>query len=111
VGARLREEKEAKQVLADLEKLDPDSSDFDTKLRGLQKSVIAHAGAEEREEFARLGNQLEPARLVRMRKAVEFTEAVAPTRPHPGVESPLANLLVGPFASMIDRTRDAFSRD
>jgi hypothetical protein len=44
-----------------------------------------------------------------MRKAVEFAEKVAPTRPHPGVESASGNVLAGPFAAMIDRTRDAFS--
>jgi hemerythrin superfamily protein len=110
VSARLREEKEAKQVLTELEKLDPDSTEFTTKFVGLQKSVVAHATAEEHEEFARLGSQLKPEQLERMRKAVEFAEAVAPTRPHAGIESSLGNLLVGPFASMIDRTRDAFSR-
>jgi hypothetical protein len=44
-----------------------------------------------------------------MRAAVEFAEAVAPTRPHAGVESATANLLAGPFAAMLDRTRDAIS--
>jgi hypothetical protein len=34
---------------------------------------------------------------------------MAPTRPHPGVESAAANILVGPFAAMLDRTRDAIS--
>jgi hypothetical protein len=44
-----------------------------------------------------------------MQRAVNFMESVAPTRPHPGVESATANLLVGPFASMLDRARDALS--
>jgi hemerythrin superfamily protein len=109
VSARLREENEAKKVLAELEKLNVDSTEFDSKFRALEKAVIAHADAEEREEFSRLGAELEPARLERMRKAVEFAEKVAPTRPHPGVESAAANLLVGPFASMIDRARDAIA--
>ena len=33
--------------------------------------------------------------------------AIAPTRPHAGVESQLANLVAGPFAAMLDRARDA----
>jgi hypothetical protein len=44
-----------------------------------------------------------------MRTAVKLAEAVAPTRPHAGVESPMANLLVGPFAAMLDRARDTIS--
>jgi hypothetical protein len=51
---------------------------------------------------------LEPERLERMRKAAELAEKLAPTRPHPGVTRTL-NLLAGPFASMLDRARDAFA--
>lgn len=36
-------------------------------------------------------------------------ESVSPTRPHAGVESDTAHLLVGPFAAMVDRARDAIS--
>jgi hypothetical protein len=42
-----------------------------------------------------------------MAMAVQAAEALAPTRPHPGVESAKANLVAGPFASMLDRARDA----
>ena len=41
-----------------------------------------------------------------MAKAVQAAEAIAPTRPHPGVESAKLNFAVGPFASMLDRARD-----
>jgi hypothetical protein len=109
VDARLREEREAKKVLADLEKLDVDSIAFDTKIRLLKNSVIAHAPADEAQEFEPLGAVLEPERLAKMRRAAEVAEAIAPTRPHPGIESASANILVGPFASMLDRARDAIS--
>jgi hypothetical protein len=49
------------------------------------------------------------AKLKRMKKAVELAESIAPTRPHPGIESAAGNLLAGPFVSMVDRTRDALS--
>ncbi|MDF2695694.1 MAG: hemerythrin [Labilithrix sp.] len=107
IEARLREENAAKKALAELEKLDIDSSEFEAKFEALAEDVIAHAEAEEREEFARLAIQLEPDRLDQMRRAVELAESVAPTRPHAGVESQAANLFVGPFAAMIDRARDA----
>lgn len=108
VKARLAEEKAAKTALAELETLDVDSADFEAKLRALETNVVAHAEAEERDEFDRLGAELDPTRLARMRRAAELAERVAPTRPHPGVESALANVIVGPFASVIDRARDLF---
>lgn len=109
VEARLHEEQEAKRVLAELEKLDVDTVEFETKCAELARSVTAHAEAEERYEFEPLGERLDQPRLERMRKAVTFAESVAPTRPHAGVESATANLLIGPFASMLDRARDAIS--
>jgi hypothetical protein len=68
--------------------------------------VLAHAQAEESEEFDDLGLELDEDRLVTMRKLFQLAEAVAPTRPHAGVESALANTLAGPFASILDRVRD-----
>jgi hypothetical protein len=38
--------------------------------------------------------------------AVRAAEAIAPTRPHPGVQSAKANLLLGPPSAIMDRTRD-----
>jgi hemerythrin superfamily protein len=107
VKARLKEENEAKKVLTELEKLSPRSAEFETKLRALQAAVLAHAESEEREEFAALSDKLDTSRLEKMRKAAEFAESIAPTRPHAGVESAMANLLIGPFAAMVDRVRDA----
>jgi hemerythrin superfamily protein len=109
VDARLREENEAKKALTKLETLDVDSSEFELQFGMLKDDVIEHAQSEEAEEFERLGSVLDPARLERMRKAVELAESVAPTRPHAGIESATANLLVGPFAAMVDRSRDALS--
>lgn len=109
VKARLQEENEAKKVLSELEDLDVDSPEFERQLTLLQSSVLLHAEAEERNEFDRLGDILPQDQLDRMRKAAEFAESVAPTRPHPGVESATANVLAGPFASMLDRARDAIS--
>jgi Hemerythrin HHE cation binding domain len=109
VEARLREENSAKQVLTALEDLDVDSTEFATQFATLETSVIAHASSEEREEFAMLAGVLNQEQLTRMRKAVNLVEGMAPTRPHAGVESATANMLAGPFASMIDRVRDAIS--
>ena len=107
VDQRLEEEHEAKTVLQKLEKLDVDSAEFTRHLTELRDAVIDHAEREEKDEFAKLGQELSGDALERMGRAVKLAEAVAPTRPHAGVESQVANLTAGPFAAMMDRARDA----
>ena len=109
VEKRLREENEGKRALAELETLDVDSAAFVTKFHVFQGKVLAHAESEEKEEFEQLAGVLDAEKLERMRKAVEFAESFAPTRPHAGIEGQAANMLVGPFASMVDRARDAIA--
>jgi hemerythrin superfamily protein len=109
VDARLKEEHEAKQQLTKLESMDIGSPEFLTELKLFQQAVIDHAEHEEVEEFDKLQAELNAADLKRMAGAVRAAEAIAPTRPHAGVESAVANFAVGPFASMLDRARDAIS--
>jgi hemerythrin superfamily protein len=109
VAARLREEYEAKTALVELETMKVDSEEFDLKLRALETAVKDHAKKEEELEFDRLETTLDEDRLLRMRRAMEVAESLAPTRPHPGLESQAANMLMGPFASMMDRARDAMT--
>jgi hemerythrin superfamily protein len=106
VKARLSEEHEAKTVLQKLEKLDVDSKEFTHTLIALRDAVLDHAEHEERDEFTRLGEQLSSDELENMGRAAKLAAAIAPTRPHPGVESQVANLVAGPFAAMLDRARD-----
>lgn len=80
---------------------------FTKQLSELRDAVLEHAEHEEREEFARLRDALTAEELERLTRTVKLAESVAPTRPHPGVESRMANVLVGPFAAMMDRARDA----
>jgi hemerythrin superfamily protein len=107
VDARLQEEHEAKEALAELEKLGVDTPEFESNLQTLQRDVLEHAEAEEQQEFAKLEAELDDEQLHRMRNAVKMAETMAPTRPHAGVESATANALAGPFAMMLDRARDA----
>jgi hemerythrin superfamily protein len=109
VSARLEEERAAKATLAELEKLDVDSAEFAAEFAAFHADVLAHAGAEETQEFPALTVELDENQLRHMRAAAKLAEALAPTRPHPGIESAAANLLVGPFAAMLDRARDAIS--
>lgn len=109
VDARLTEEHAAKEQLSKLESMDVESKEFLTELTKFRDAVIDHADNEENEEFNKLQRKLDSDDLGRMAKAVQAAEAIAPTRPHAGVESAKANFAVGPFASMLDRARDLIS--
>ncbi|MEN3223845.1 hemerythrin [Mycobacterium vulneris] len=106
VDARLHEEHAAKEQLSKLESMDVESDEFITELAKFREAVVDHAEREEHEEFDKLHRKLDADDLERMVKAVQAAEAIAPTRPHPGVESAGLNFAVGPFASMLDRARD-----
>ena len=106
VDARLQEEHDAKQKLSKLESMDISSKRFIDELTKFRDAVVDHAEHEENEEFDKLRRKLDSNDRERMAKAVLAAEAIAPTRPHPGVESATANFAVGPFASMLDRARD-----
>ena len=106
VDARLEEEHEAKELLSTIEKLDITSQQFIDELTKLRDAVLDHAAHEEKFEFPKLQQELNADERKRLTSAVQAAEAIAPTRPHPGVESPLLNFAVGPFASMLDRARD-----
>lgn len=107
VDARLEEERSAKEKLSELESMDMASQKFLDELIAFRDTIISHAEAEEQEEFTKLQRKLEGDDLKRMAAAVRAAQAIAPTRPHPGVESAKLNFAVGPFASMLDRARDA----
>jgi hemerythrin superfamily protein len=110
VEARLEEEHGAKELLSQIEKLDITSQVFIDELGKLREAVLEHAQQEEIDEFPVLQRELDVDDLKRMTLAVRAAEAIAPTRPHPGVESAKLNFAVGPFASMLDRARDAIQQ-
>jgi hemerythrin superfamily protein len=107
VRARLGEERRAKELLTTLMRIGPDADGFDTLLTQLREDVLAHAEHEEHEEFPLLRAAHSPERLRAMAATARIAESIAPTRPHPGVESATANLLLGPPAAIMDRARDA----
>jgi hemerythrin superfamily protein len=107
VDARLAEEHDAKKILAKLDRMDIADADFTPTLAQLRSAVLEHAEHEERDEFPLLRRENDEATLALMGRALLAAEALAPTHPHPGVESMTANLVVGPAASLVDRTRDA----
>jgi hemerythrin superfamily protein len=108
--ARFAEENEAKEVLARLEKMDVTSAEFESTFRAFRQSVLDHAQAEERDEFPLLRRDHDADTLRKARDRIERAEKMAPTHPHPSARSTTANYVAGPFAAMLDRARDAFSR-
>ncbi|MDG9717245.1 hemerythrin domain-containing protein [Streptomyces sp. DH24] len=107
VEDRLAEEKAAKEALAALDETDTDDPDFLPRLKALRRDVQEHARAEERYEFTHIYRSTDATDLAAMAKAIKAAEAVAPTRPHPGVQSGAANMALGPVAALMDRTKDA----
>jgi hemerythrin superfamily protein len=109
--ARNAEEKEANEVLAELEDLDPATESFMAKLEAFEKSVDEHAEAEETEEFPRVLAACDEEKRQKMGKRLLSVQGMAPTHPHPmAAGSPAGQLVTGPFAAMIDRVRDALTR-
>jgi hemerythrin superfamily protein len=107
---RNQEEREANQVLADLERLDPQSDAFLTQLKTFEQAVDAHAEAEESQEFPRVLATLDTEERRKLGDRLRSVQKLAPTHPHPSVAgSPVGQALTGPFASMVDRVRDAIS--
>lgn len=111
VDQRLHEEDEAKKVLAQLDDMHVDDDEFDALLAELKASVLAHAEAEEREELPLLRERCSAEDLDRMARALLAVEAIAPTHPHPRVgSSAKQQLMAGPLASVLDRTRDLVTK-
>ncbi|HEY0637070.1 MAG TPA: hemerythrin domain-containing protein [Pseudonocardiaceae bacterium] len=110
VDDRLAEEHAAKKMLSRLEDTDPDGPEFGPLLAGLRQAVLTHANAEETHEFRYLRRSVDAEQLRALVPVVRAAEAMAPTHPHPGVESAKANLVAGPVAAVFDRARDLVRR-
>ncbi|GAB3866913.1 hemerythrin domain-containing protein [Nocardioides maradonensis] len=109
--ARVDEEAEATKVLAELERMDSGSAEFHALLTELQKSVDAHAEAEERDEFPAILAGCTAEERQSMGRMLLATEDLAPTRPHPRTAGhTIATVLTLPLAAIVDRTKDAISQ-
>lgn len=107
-NARISEESQAEELLKEMESLDSDSAEFTAKLATLRQEVESHAAAEETQEFPKVAEKESPQRLEQMARVYETAKKAAPTRPHPSTpNTPVANMLTGPFAAVLDRARDA----
>lgn len=84
VGARLTEERRAKELLAQLDEVGPEAPEFRRTLIALRNLVLMHAKKEERYEFRQLRHTTDLDTRRRLADAVRAAEMAAPSRPHPG---------------------------
>ena len=110
VDNRLQEEEEAKELLSRLDDMDVTTPEFSRELDRLRAAVFAHAAAEERYEFSELKACTSDAERKAMAVGVKAAEAIAPTHPHPGIESATGNILMGPPIAIMDRARDVIRK-
>lgn len=106
--ARNAEEKRAATLLADLEDQGTDSAEFLMGLAELRVAVEEHALMEERTELPRIVAEADMEERAMLGRRLIQAEKLAPTHAHPTTTgSTAATMLVGPFASMLDRVKDA----
>ncbi len=106
--ARVDEESKSKELLSDLEKMGVDHAEFDARFAHLRSEVLAHAEREEQEEHPKLEQAVDEEKLRQLAGVFRAAESMAPTHPHPkGPDTALGNMVVGPFAAIADRARDA----
>jgi hypothetical protein len=93
---RVDEEHAAADLLTTLEGLDVESTEFETKFRGLQQAVLSHAETEELTEFAALQGEFDPSDMPRIQQAVRE------------IETDITAMDV-PFRTMYERSLQALS--
>jgi len=95
-------------MLTALEAVNVSSAEFDRRFAEFEQVVLDHAEREEQEEFPPVRARESQSTLVGMGAVLLAAEKTAPTHPHPSTAgSPIAQWTVGPWASVIDRVRDA----
>lgn len=109
--ARIREQSEAEEKLAELEKMDSTTPEFRSQLVQLRGEVLQHAELEEQEVLPPLEQHATEQRLEEIGERYEKAMASAPTHPHPHApDTPPGNVVLGPVAAIADRVRDAMRK-
>jgi len=106
VADRVEEEREVNRMLVALDALGPQDPAFEDLFARFRTALLAHADKEESSEFAGLRSATRPAERTAMAAAIRVAASLAPTHPHPGLETAPRALLVGTPLAMIDRARD-----
>lgn len=108
VAHAIDEHDRLKQVLADLDGLDPSDDRFLGGFQLARQLVEEHVGEEESDLLPKLRDRGDPEDLQKMGAAMQVAKRIAPTHPHPHAPStPPGNLVLGPVVALVDRVRDA----
>ncbi|EXG80691.1 hypothetical protein [Cryptosporangium arvum] len=100
VNSLLGQERHGTELLAELDRLDPASPEFDKRFTRLAVEIIAHADHEELEEFPVVRERLDLDERLRMGHALRVAEAAAPRHPQPAA-TPAS------VGAIVDRVRTA----
>jgi hemerythrin superfamily protein len=106
--ARIAEQAEAEQRLAELDRFRSDTAEFHTTFTQLRGSVLDHAALEESDVIPLLSSALSEEEAGEMGRRYVSARSSAPTHPHPSApDTPPANTVAGPIVALFDRIRDA----
>ncbi len=103
----LEEHHVVKQLLAEIEKMDPEMDRFEAKVTVLIENVRHHIEEEEGEMFPRARKALTAEELVEIGEGLEALKPMAPTRPHPNAPDQPPGNLANLGVAQMDRARDA----
>lgn len=101
----VHEHQELKELLADIESMDPGDAGFDAKVAAARASFKEHIAEEEGQVFPRLEQELDRSTLDDLGQKIQSKWDGAPTHPHPN--QPPANKASGPVVGLVDKARDA----
>jgi iron-sulfur cluster repair protein YtfE (RIC family) len=103
----IHEHQEMKRLLSDIEKLDATKAESSRMMDKLSSEVRRHVAEEEREVLPKLRQATDAGLRDKVGSVVEKAKSVVPTHPHPMVPgNAVAQLLAGPWASLVDHARD-----
>ncbi|MDQ1006243.1 hemerythrin superfamily protein [Streptomyces sp. V4I23] len=103
----LADHAEVERMLKELESCRPVDDRFDTLLAHLRTSVTSHVQDEENRLFPLLADACPATALDELGEKIRSAKKAAPSRPHPSApDSPPANKILAPGASMVDHLRE-----
>ena len=103
----IEEHQEVKELLADLEKMDPSDPGFHPKMQKVIADVKEHVEEEEGEMFPKFREAISTVQLEEIGRKLEDAKGKAPTRPHPHApNTPPANKAASRPAALIDKAKD-----
>jgi hemerythrin-like domain-containing protein len=104
------QEQDAKEVLAQLDKLDASDGEFENLLRKFIAAAREHIEFEETQVWPGMRTALNSDRAAELGAQIAQGKKTAPTRPHPHTPpSPGVLKAAGPAAAAADRVRDALT--